>query len=239
MHKPWYEALYENFEDYDEEPYVQSTKAEVDYIEQRLHGDKALRILDIGCGTGRHVLEFARRGYSVCGLDLSEELLAQGEKQAQREDLEAQFIHGDARNLRFDSEFDVAVILCEGGFSLVETDEMDREILAGAARALRPGGKLLITAPSAVFMLSNLKENPDFDPVSLRESFSLNTKDSQGSEISLACTQRYYTFPEIKYLLRGVGLQQINLFAVTSEGYSDKVNYSSEQFEFGVIAVKS
>lgn len=239
MHKPWYEALYENFEDYDGEPYVQSTKAEVDFIEQRLHGDNSLRILDIGCGTGRHVLEFARRGFSVCGLDLSEELLAQGEKQAQREGLAAQFIHGDARNLQFDSDFDVVIILCEGGFSLVETDEMDREILAGAARALRPGGKLFITAPSAVYMLSNLKENPDFDPVSLRESFSLMTKDSEGSEISLACTQRYYTFPEISYLLHMQCFEQIELFAVTSEGYSDMDKYSSEQFEFGVIAVKS
>ena len=99
MKKPWYEALYENFPDYDNEPYVQSTIAEVDFVEQNLAQDKTKKVLDVGCGTGRHSLEFARRDYSVLGLDLSDELLAQGRQKADAEGLDVEFLHGDARYL--------------------------------------------------------------------------------------------------------------------------------------------
>ncbi len=238
MSKPWYEALYENFEHYDVEPYTQATLAEVDFIEQQLADEATKRILDVGCGTGRHSLEFARRGYSVLGFDLSEELLAQGRKQAQAEGLGVEFVHGDARELEFDAEFDLVTILCEGGFSLVETDAMDRQIFAGAARALRPGGKLILTAPSAVFMLVNQPDNGDFDPLTLRETFELKTQDKQGNPRTLHCSQRYYTYPELTLMLAIAGFEQIECFAVTADGYTRRGTLSKEHFEFGVTATR-
>jgi SAM-dependent methyltransferase len=235
---PWYEALYENFEKYDDEPYTQATLAEVDFIEQQLADKATKRILDVGCGTGRHSLEFARRGYSVLGLDLSEELLAQAREQAQAEELDVEFVHGDARELEFDAEFDLVTILCEGGFSLVETDAMDRQIIAGASRALRPGGVLILTAPSAVFMLANLPDNGDFDPLTLRETFELETEDKQGNPKTLQCSQRYYTYPELALTLTALGLKETEFFAVTADGYSRRETPSTKHFELGVTAVK-
>ena len=239
MSKPWYEALYENFKDYDDEPYTQATLAEVDFIEQQLANKTIRRILDVGCGTGRHSLEFARRGYSVLGLDLSEELLAQGRKQAQAEGLDVEFVHGDARELGFEAEFDVALILCEGGFSLVETDAMDRQIITGASRALRPGGVLILTAPSAVFMLANQPDNQDFDPLRLRETFELETQDKQGKPKTLHCSQRYYTYPELALMLKGSGFEEIEFFAVMGDGYARRETLSNKHFELGVTAVKA
>jgi SAM-dependent methyltransferase len=239
MQKPWYEALYENFEDYDSEPYVQNTKAEIDFIDKNLGGSKPKRVLDIGCGTGRHSLELARRGYSVCGVDLSEELLETGIEQAQQEGLDVEFIQGDARKLKFNKAFDAVIILCEGGFSLVETDAMDRQILAGATRALRSGGRLFLTAPSAAFMFAKQPDNENFNAITFREVFALETENAEGEKVSLDCSQRYYTFPEIKLLLQELGLSDIELFAVTGEGYSDKNEYAGDQFEFGVTAVKN
>ena len=238
MLKPWYEALYENFENYDDEPYTQATLAEVDFIEQQLANKTTTRILDVGCGTGRHSLELARRGYLVLGLDLSEELLAQGRKQAQTEDLDVEFVHGDARALGFQAEFDLALILCEGGFSLVETDAMDRQILTGAARALRPGGMLMLTAPSAVFMLANQPDNGDFDPLTLRETFELETQDQQGKPKTLQCSQRYYTYPELALMVAVSGFEEIDFFAVTTEGYTRRETLSKEHFELGVTATR-
>ncbi len=75
--KKWYEALFENYaRKYDEEVFVKGTLGECDFVEKELSHDKSLRILDVGCGTGRHAIELARRGYNVTGIDLSEAQLA-------------------------------------------------------------------------------------------------------------------------------------------------------------------
>jgi SAM-dependent methyltransferase len=238
MAKPWYEALYEKFPTYDDEPYTQSTAAEVDFIQQYLGQDKEIKILDVGCGTGRHALEFARRGYPVTGLDLSEEMLAAAEEKAHQQGLNVSFVQGDARSLDDQDDFDAVIILCEGGFSLMETDLMDYHILQGAARALRPGGRLFLTAPSAAHMLANLSPEGGFDPLTLRESFTLEISSSQGEEKSLECSQRYYTFAELQGLLSQLGFQEIQPFAVTGEGYQEVDNFSIDQFELGVMAFK-
>ena len=72
--KQWYESLYENYSrKYDKEPFVQGTVGECDFIEQEINRDKSVRIIDIGCGTGRHAIELTKRGYNVTGVDLSED----------------------------------------------------------------------------------------------------------------------------------------------------------------------
>jgi SAM-dependent methyltransferase len=152
--KQWYEELYEDFTAYDKESYTQSTGREVDFIEDEIVHDHSQRILDVGCGNGRHTLELARRGYAVVGIDLSESMLAQGRQIAKAENLTVDLIQRDARKLKFQEEFNTVIMLCEGAFSLMEEDEMDRLILINAFRALRSNGKLILTAPNAVHMLT-------------------------------------------------------------------------------------
>ena len=70
--KQWYETLFDNYaKSYDSECYVQGTVGEADFIEKELAFNKGSHILDIGCGTGRHAIELAMRGYKVTGVDLS------------------------------------------------------------------------------------------------------------------------------------------------------------------------
>ena len=79
----WYEALFANYgKTYDKECFTQGTVGEVDFVERELGADRAKRILDIGCGTGRHAIELARRGYRVTGFDLSEGQLELARKKA-------------------------------------------------------------------------------------------------------------------------------------------------------------
>ena len=145
--KQWYEALFENYaHKYDKEVYVQGTLGECDFIEGEINRDKSLKIIDIGCGTGRHAIELTKRGYNVTGVDLSEDQIKRAREKAKESWLTIDFQIQDARNLPFDSEFDLAIMLCEGGFSLMETDEMNFEILKNATKALKSKGKLIFTA---------------------------------------------------------------------------------------------
>jgi 2-polyprenyl-3-methyl-5-hydroxy-6-metoxy-1,4-benzoquinol methylase len=239
MTKPWYEALYEHFPDYDQEPYTQNTQGEVDFIAREIRHDRSLRILDVGCGTGRHALELARRGYTVVGIDLSESLLAQARRTAEDEGLAVTFLARDARALAFDAEFDVVILMCEGAFSLMETDEMDRQILEQVARALKPGGRFLMTTPNAAHMIAHDPGEVQFDLVTLRETFTLETTGADGAHKVLDCTQRYYTCPELRWLLKGEGFEPVEFFAVTGEGFQRAARPSREEFELGVIAVKT
>ena len=128
--KQWYEELFGDYGiKYDNEIFVQGTIGECDFIEKEIEYNKATRILDLGCGTGRHSIELARRGYNVVGVDLSESQLKRAKEKASEQKLQVNFQKHDARNLSFLNEFDLVITLCEGAFPLMETDEMNFQIL--------------------------------------------------------------------------------------------------------------
>jgi len=98
--KQWHESLFENYaQKYDKECFVQGTLGECDFIEQELNYDKNRRIIDVGCGTGRHSIELSKRGYRVTGIDLSESQLARAKEKAKQLNLKIDFQQYDARNV--------------------------------------------------------------------------------------------------------------------------------------------
>src|SRR6266511_3124826 len=105
-------------------------------------------VIDVGCGPGRHALALARRGIDVVGVDLSEDFVALARDAAAADGLPARFEVGDVRDLAHDAEFDAVICLCQGGFGLLggraEPRAMERLTVA-----LRPGGRLALTAFSA------------------------------------------------------------------------------------------
>jgi 2-polyprenyl-3-methyl-5-hydroxy-6-metoxy-1,4-benzoquinol methylase len=157
--KPWYEELFENYAlSYDREKFIRGTLQEVDFIEREIGFDRSLRVLDVGCGTGRHAIELARRGYTVTGIDLSPSLLARAREKAAQAGMSVTFVHHDARALPYTTEFDVALLICEGAFPLMETDDMNFRILQGVQRALHSPGKLILTTLNALYPLSHSVE---------------------------------------------------------------------------------
>jgi len=252
--KQWYESLFENYgRKYDNECFVQGTVGECDFIEAEIGRDKSLKIIDIGCGTGRHTIELTKRGYQVAGVDLSQSQLARAREKAKEAGLTINFDQHDARALPFENEFDLAIMLCEGGFSLMETDEMNFAILKSATRALKYNGKFIFTTLNGLFPLfhsvaefykSAQKEGQSkckecsFDLMTFRDHNTAVFEDDSGNKKELKCNERYYVPCEITWLLKSLGFKKIDIFGAKLGAYSRNDKLTTDDFEMLVVAEK-
>jgi SAM-dependent methyltransferase len=119
------------------------TRREVDVLVEILGLGRGSRVLDLGCGWGRHALELAERGCAVVGVDQSQRLLERARARADAAGLSVEWVHMDVRQVGFEGEFDVALSLFSSlGYTL--RDEDDLLALAAARRALRPGGVFVL-----------------------------------------------------------------------------------------------
>jgi len=252
--KQWYEELFENYGvKYDNEPFVKGTIGEVDFIEKEIGYGKATRILDIGCGTGRHSIELARRGYTVVGVDFSESQLERAKEKASRQKLQIDFQKYDARYLPFAHEFGLVIMICEGAFPLMETDEMNFQILKNVADALLPKGKLIFTTLNALFPLfhsvkdfldskageGNARTNSlSFDLMTFREHSTLHVEDNLGNKKELRCNERYHTPCEISWMLKTLDFRTVDIYGAKLGAFSRSDRLSTEDFEMLIIAEK-
>lgn len=252
--KQWYETLFENYaEKYDNEVFTQGTIGECDFIEIEINSDKSLKILDVGCGTGRHSVELSKRGYTVTGIDLSESQLARAREKAKSNHLKIDFRKQDARELPFNAEFDVAVMLCEGGFPLMETDEMNFEILKNVTKSLKNGGKFIFTTLNGLFPLFNSVEDfcasnkedgnatyksNSFDLMTFRDFNITELEDDSGKKLTLKSNERYYVPSEITWLLKSIGYTTIEIFGAQLGAFSRNDKLTTQDFEMLVIASK-
>lgn len=250
--KQWYEILFENYgQKYDQEGFAQGTIGECDFIENELNYNKELRIIDIGCGTGRHAIELSQRGYSVTGIDLSESMLEKAREKAKHDGLQIDFLRHDARNLPFENQFDVAIMLCEGSFPLMETDEMNFEILKNVSKSLKQRSKYIFTTLNGLFPLfhsindfhaqgavdGNATYNSkNFDLMTFRDYNITKVVDDDGVEKELACNERYYVPSEITWLLKTVGFTKIEIFGARLGAFSREDQLTTADFEMLVIA---
>jgi 2-polyprenyl-3-methyl-5-hydroxy-6-metoxy-1,4-benzoquinol methylase len=246
--------LFENYGlKYDKEKFTAGTIGECDFIEQEIKFNKNVRILDLGYGTGRHSIELAKRGYKVVGIDLSESMLERAKVKASEQQVHIIFQKHDARHLSFVQEFDLVIMLCEGAFPLMETDEMNFQILRNAANALNPGGKLIFTTLNGLFPLfhsvndflnSEVNEgnatygNNSFDFMTFRDTNITCVEDDLGRKKELHCNERYYVPSEITWLLKTLNFKTIDIFGATLGRFNRDDKLTTEDYEMLVIAEK-
>lgn len=248
--KPWYEELFRNYaETYDTESFTQGTLQECEFIDREFGEDRTMRILDIGCGTGRHAIELAKRGYRVTGVDLSEDQLNRARLKAEAAGVSVTFLHADARLLPFMQEFEGVLIICEGAFPLMDTDRENYAILAQARNALKPGSKLIMTTLNGLFPLyqwgkcmkpdtSSLEiaEDHRFDLMTFREYSRMEVTDDDNQTRVLACSERYYLPAEMSWMLSSLGFSSIRIMGCDIGAWDASVPLTPRHFEMLVIA---
>ena len=184
--------------------FTKGTEQEVGFLVDALQLTSGQRVLDAGCGPGRHALALARRGIEVVGVDLSPEFLAIARASADR--LPVTFVEGDVRNLSYSEEFDAVICLCQGGFGLLGGGDDEHDAVAGLARSLRPGGRLALTAFSAWFALRNLESGETFDPATAVLHERARLRDEEGIEREFDLWTTCFTPRELSLVARRAGL---------------------------------
>jgi SAM-dependent methyltransferase len=131
----------------EEKPPAQ-TRREVDFLLRALRPAPGARILDVPCGYGRHAAALARCGFRVVGVDLSRAMLAEARRRF-AEGPRLAFVRGDMRRIDFRDEFD-AVVNLYTSFGYF-TPAQNQAVLRRLARALRPGGTLVVDHRDPVY----------------------------------------------------------------------------------------
>ncbi len=222
--------------------FTKGTEQEVEFLVECLSLEPGARILDVGCGPGRHAHALAARSIAVHGIDISQPFvdLAQASAPAG-----ATFERMDARALTFDAEFDAAISLCQGAFGLLGgpaflangSTDGDGEVLAGMARAVRPGGRVCVSAFSAYFQLRFLEDFDTFDAATGVNHEVATVKDEAGVDASFDLWTTCFTPRELRLLAQAAGLTVRDLWSVTPGAYRTDPP-STDTPEFLLVALR-
>lgn len=212
--------------------FTKGTVAEVDSLLALSGVGKGARVLDVGCGPGRHALELASRGYDVVGVDISATFVDLARSSAAERGLtNVSFLVADARALEFSAEFDLVLSLCQGAFGLTAgpgaepgpSAELDEPVLAGMAAAVRPGGVVIVSAFSAYFQLRFTDETTapveSFDAALGVNQEQTSVRNAEGREQPVTLWTTCYTPRELRLLARAVGLTPVAVYGVTPGRY--------------------
>ncbi|HVH14891.1 MAG TPA: class I SAM-dependent methyltransferase [Candidatus Angelobacter sp.] len=126
------------------QPVDKETRRELDFLEfafRKKASRRVSRVLDVACGGGRHIVGLALKGYQCTGQDYTAERVEMAKGRAARYNVSVQLKRGDATKPGYESEFDAVEAL--NVLFLLPSDEDVEKCIAGAHRALRPGGVLV------------------------------------------------------------------------------------------------
>jgi SAM-dependent methyltransferase len=201
--------------------FTTGTVQEVDFLVDALGLESGMRVLDAGCGPGRHSLELGRRGIRVVGVDASPEFV--GLARAEAGDLPVEFRELDVRELPFADEFDAVICLCQGGFGLLGGDARELDVVGRFADALVAGGRLALSAFSAYFVVRHLEPDESFDADAGVNHERTVIRNRDGHEQAFDLWTTCYTPRELRLIAARAGLVVDHVFGVRPGHYARAV----------------
>ncbi len=211
----WFEGLADHMGSaYLRYSFTKGTRQEIDFLVEVLELDASTRVLDVGCGPGRHSHELARRGIPVHGIDISRRFIDIARDGAPTG---ATFERLDVRSMRFDGEFDRVISLCQGGFGLLRAGQ-DEAVLASMKRALRGNGRIALSAFNAYFSVK-YQTDASFDVVTGTAHELTEIRSEQGEVAPVDLWTTCYTPRELRFIVASAGLYVENLWSVEPGKY--------------------
>ena len=214
-------------------------RKEVKFLTHTLELQKDQSILDVPCGTGRHSLAFAEKGYFVTGVDINNICLKRARKNCFRMK-NIQIKKGNMAKLNWArGKFDIVLNMFTS-FGIFKTEQENKRALKGLVQALKPGGQIVIQTINRewllkVFIPFGWEESSTFLLLSKRE-YSPKTKYLEAHQMFLCKKSnrweksyhriRLYSIAEMKALLQKNGLKKIRVFGDIS-GCKPQRYYSS------------
>ena len=193
----WFEPIAEHLgAAYLRYSFTKGTRQEVEFLQTELGLLPGMRVLDVGCGPGRHAHALAELGLTVHGIDISQRFVDLATATAPPG---ATFERADARSLQFRGEFDAVICLCQGAFGLMTADGHDETVLAGMSEALRPGGRLALSAFSSYFAVKYFHE-ATFDADLGVNHERTEVKNESGDSVAVDLWTGCYTPRELRLL---------------------------------------
>lgn len=219
-----WEAFYDRHAPYyDRGAFTKHTVAEVDFLLDVLALEPGARVLDLGCGTGRHAIELASRGFRVTGVDLSSQMLAQGMVKAELARVDVEWVHANATEYVAAEPFDAVLCLCGAAFTTADLAadpiEHDNAILQNIRASLRLGAPFVLTTPNGYRRIREVTDadvaSGAFHPVTMvqtrEDDFTIG-----GAAGRMLYRERLYTLPELIGLLRRQGFETVHAWGGTA-----------------------
>ncbi|CAN5419201.1 class I SAM-dependent methyltransferase [soil metagenome] len=211
--------------------HTKGTVQEVDWLIVALGLRPGDRLLDVGCGPGRHVHELARRGMIAHGVDISATFIDLAERDAPHG---ATFERLDARRLAVPGvaagAYDAVIALCQGAFGMMLSDEDDDAVVAGMAGALRPHGMLALSAFNAYYAVRYHTE-ATFDVARGLTRERTEVHDPQGRSLEVDLWTGCYTPRELRSLLARHGVDVVSMASVEPGSFgADPPSAESPEF---------
>jgi ubiquinone/menaquinone biosynthesis C-methylase UbiE len=229
---------------YMDNPFTGNTVEEVTFVIDELSLEPGSWTLDVGCGTGRHALELAKRGYQITGVDISTGMLAQAQKTAAEAGVTIEWIQADATQFSTTRLYDAAICLCEGAFGLLNTGEdpadHDLRILRRIRAALKPGGRLVLTTLNGLAKIRRCTQadvqSGRFDPLTMIELLTVECETEHGQE-EVTLAERGYLPHELFRLFGEAGLEVEHIWGGTAGNWGHR-QIDLDEMEIMVVGRK-
>ena len=232
----WYLYFYQNMLK------PEKTEKEVEFLCNILQAKPGDKLLDIPCGHGRHAVGLAQKGLKVTGYDLCEGFLKVAEKSAAKANTSLDLVHGDMRELDFNSRFDFAIQLFTA-FGYFD-DDTNLDVLKRIRRALKPGGRFCIDfinrdiflkhfLPSIVHKIGDdlMIDRSKFDIITGRNTTErIMIKDGERRETTFSI--RFVNYNEMERMLQEAGFRILNQFG----GWDENKPVDSNAFRIVIVA---